>query len=352
MRLLIVRLSALGDVVHTLPLAAALRRAFPDAVIDWVVDERSADLLALVPVVDRVVVLRSRSRPRLRAFTECRRALRGRAYDVALDAQGLGKSAIVARMSGATRVVGLATPFLRERWARWLYTERADPGRPRHVVDRNLGLLAALGVEPESWSFPLEVRPSEAPARTRARLARGMDGGRFALLNPNAAWASKCWSPERFGAVAAWLRRVHRLPSAVLWGPGDEARAATVAAASGGAAMVAPPTGLPDLVALARAAALMVSGDTGPLHVAAAVGTPVVGIYGPSDPARNGPWSPEDEVVSRFAACRCRPAPDGAGADGRMVRVCRSAVRCLDDIPVGDVTSAIDRRLRSVRPDA
>ena len=363
MRLLIVRLSALGDVVHTLPLAAALRGAFPGAVIDWVVDERSADLLALVPVLDRVVVLRTRSRPAVAALAECRRTLRRRGYDVALDAQGLGKSALVARLSGAARVVGFSTPFLRERWARWLYTERAAPGPPGHVVGRNLGLLAALGVDAPAWSFPLGTPSSDAPARTRARLGLGSAGGgrgsgRFALLNPNAAWASKCWPPERFGAVASWLRRTHHLPSAVLWGPGDAARAEAVAAASDGAAAVAPPTGLPDLVALARAAAVMVSGDTGPLHVAAAVGTPVVGLYGPSNPSRNGPWSPRDVVVSRFAACRCRPArgragdAGDAGDAGRMVRVCRSAARCLDDITVDDVTAAVDRRLRSVSPDA
>ena len=358
MRLLIVRLSALGDVVHTLPLAAALRRAFPGGAIDWVVDERSADLLGLVPVLDRVVVLRTRTRPALPALAECRRTLRRRGYDVALDAQGLGKSALVARISGAARVVGFSPPFLRERWARWLYTERADPGRPRHVVERNLGLLAALGVDPSPWSFPLRTPSSEAPARTRARLGLGagagaaLDGGRFALLNPNAAWASKRWPAERFGAVAAWLRRAHGLPSAVLWGPGDAARAEAVAAASGGAAAVAPPTGLPDLVALSRAAAVMVSGDTGPLHVAAAVGTPVVGLYGPSDPSRNGPWSPRDVVVSRFAACRCRPVRGGAGGSDRMVRACRSAAPCLDDIAVDDVTAAVDRRLRSVPAEA
>ena len=353
MRLLIVRLSALGDVVHALPLAAALRRAFPDGVIDWVVDERSAELLGLVPVLDRVVVLRTRSRPAVRALAECRRSLRRRRYDVALDAQGLGKSAIVARISGATRVVGFTTPFLRERWARWFYTERADPGRPRHVVERNLGLLAALGVGSGGWSFPLAAPPSDVPARTRARLGIGAGSGRFALLNPNAAWASKSWPAERFGAVASWLRRAHRIPSAVLWGPGEEERAEAVAAASDGAAEVAPPSGLRDLVALARAAAVMVSGDTGPLHVAAAVGTPVVGLYGPSDPARNGPWSPDDVVVSRFAACRCRPAHDHRAATaGRMVRACRSAARCLDDISIDDVTSAIDRRLKSVAPDA
>ena len=349
MRLLIVRLSALGDVVHTLPLAAALRRAFPDGVIDWVVDERSADLLSLVPVLDRVVVLRTRSRPALRALAECCRTLRGRSYDVALDAQGLGKSSLVARCSGAARVVGLETPFLRERWARWLYTERADPGRPTHVVERNLGLLAPLGVDSGAWAFPLQSPPSDAPARTRARLGLGVAGGRFALLNPCSAWASKCWPAERFGAVASWLRRAHWLPSAVLWGPGEEERAEAVAAASDGAAEVAPPARLRDLVALTRAAAVLVSGDTGPLHVAAAVGTPVVGLYGPSDPARNGPWSPDDVVVSRFAACRCRPAHDrGARTAGRMVRTCRSAARCLDEISVDDVTAAVDRRLRSV----
>ena len=343
MRVLIVRLSSLGDVVHTIPVAAALRRQCPDATIDWVVDERNADLLTMVPVIDRRIVLRSRSRSTWNAWATLRRELRGVAYDVALDVQGLGKSALVARLSGARRVVGFTTPFLREPWARWLYTERSDPGQPRHVVDRNLGILRAVGVDAGEWTFPLEPRPSSAPDEAR-RLA-GSTADRFVLLNPNTAWPNKCWPPDRFGAVAAHLRRAHDLPSVVLWGPGDESRAEAVVAASEGAATLAPRTNLFDLVALLGAGSLMVSGDTGPLHIAAALGTPVVGIYGPSDPARNGPWSPDDVVVSNFAECRCHQERDRTGQVGRMVRVCQEDTWCLDHATVGQVASAVDQRL-------
>lgn len=338
MRVLIVRLGALGDVVHTVPLAAALRRRFPDAAVDWVVDERYAPLLRTVPGLDRLVALPRRGRPAAAGWRALRRSLRAVRYDVALDAQGLGKSALVARLSGARRVVGFAAPFLRERWARWFYTETVDPGRPRHVVDRNLGLLGALGVDDRGWSFPL---------RLPAQPADGAPRGRFAVLNPNAAWPTKRWPPERYGAVAEHLRRAHGLPCVVIWGPEDEARAAAVVAASGGAAAPAPPTGLVELASLLRAAALLVSGDTGPLHLAAALGTPVVGLYGPSDPARNGPWSPEDEVVSAFPDCGCAARRAAGGRAVPMVRRCRAAAPCLRALAAERVCAAVDRRLES-----
>ncbi len=346
MRVLIVRLSSLGDVVHTLPVAAALRRAFPDAAIDWVVDERNAGLLALVPVLDQVVVLRTRSQSALGAVIDCRRTLRRRAYDVALDVQGLGKSALVARLSGAPRVVGFTTPFLRERWSRVFHSEAADPGHLTHVVDRNLGLLTALGIDDARWEFPLEPRSSDSTPSVERLLDSG--DGRFALINPNTAWSNKCWPPERFGAVAARVRRAHGLRSVVLWGPGDEPRADAVVAASDGAATIAPQTDLADLVALLQAATVVVSGDTGPLHLAAAVGTPVVGIYGPSNPARNGPWSPHDVVVSRFTSCVCHQERDRTGPAGRMVRHCEASTWCLDDISADEVCGAVDRRIESL----
>ena len=344
MRLLIVRLSSLGDVIHTIPVAAALRREFPDAGIDWVVDERNAEILELVPSIDRRIVLRSRTASLLGRVTEVRRALRAARYDVALDAQGLLKSALIAHLSRAERIIGFTPPYLREAWVRRFYTEMADPGDTTHVVDRNLGLLTPLGVTGRAWEFPLESRASSAPVETRRILGIG-EASRFALVNPNTAWPNKCWPPERFGAVAAWLRTQHGLRSAVLWGPGDEARARAVAVASDGAAAVAPRTNLVDLVALVRAATVMVSGDTGPLHVAAAVGTPVVGIYGPSNPARNGPWSADDQIVSRFGQCGCHRERDRVGPTGRMVRRCQQHEWCLGGVSVAEVVAAVDRRL-------
>ncbi len=350
MRLLIVRLGAVGDIIHTLPVAAALRRRFPDAAIDWAVDERYAELLDLAPVVDRPIVLASRSRPPVAAWLAFRRELRLGAYDIALDLQGLGKSAAAVWLSGAARRVGFAPPFLRERWARWGYDETIHAGNPRHVIDRNLGILAAVGEkEPDgvAWEFPLEVPPSPLADELRARL--DPPSGRYAVLNPNAAWPTKRWPPERFGAIATHLRDAHGLPSIVVWGPGDGESAGAAVEASGGAAILAPETSLAELAALLQDAALVVSGDTGPLHLAAALGVPVVGLYGPSDPARNGPWAEADVVVA--TECDCYRQRARTGPEGRMARHCTAPSWCLDRLEVAQVCSGIDRRLEQGRPE-
>lgn len=340
MRILVVRLSALGDMVHALPAVAALRRAFPAARIDWLVDERYRELVELVPVVDHRITL-----PRVHRVSGAPRvvrALRAARYDVALDLQGLLKSGLLARGSGARRVIGFDRAHRRERAAGWLYTETPPLGAPVHVIERNLALAASLDAPPRPFEFPLADRPSDAVGRTRAVL--GIDRGRpFVLVSPGAAWRSKRWAPERFGTLAQRLRAARGLRTAVLWGPGERALAERVAAASAGAAAPAPATSVADLVALARAAALVVAGDTGPLHVAAAVGAPVVGIYGPSDPRRNGPWSPRDVVVSRCHQCRCRQ--DRAGTTGVVVRRCAQAQPCIASIAVDEVAQAAAGRL-------
>jgi ADP-heptose:LPS heptosyltransferase len=161
-----------------------------------------------------------------------------------------------------------------------------------------------------------------------------LSGGGYSLINPGAAWPNKRWPAERFGAVAAALKQRHGLASVVSWGPGEQSLARDVAAASAGAAAPAPPTAIGDFLAIARDAALAVSGDTGPLHLDAAVGTPIVALFGPTDPSRNGPWSPDDVSFSRFADCVCH-----------YERRCRRARPCIEDISVEDVLGAIDRRL-------
>ncbi len=330
--ILIVRLGALGDIVHAVPVAAALRERFPAARIDWVVDERYQEVLRLVPVVDRRIVLRSRSMPVWRRVVELRRALAGGTYDVAVDAQGLLKSAVVARSSGAPRVLGFPPPHLREPLARFLYTETCDPGDAAHVIEKNLTLAGRLGARTADRRFPMEV-PASAALDAVRRFPR-VGGGPFAVINPGAAWPNKRWAPARLARVAEWLWGERRLPSLVTWGPGDETTAAAVVDGSNGAALLAPPTRVSDLAAIMGAAAVVVSGDTGPVHLAAAVGTPVVGLYGPTDARRNGPWAPQDVAVSRFADCRCR-----------YRRRCRAARRCLDDITVAEVTAALALRL-------
>lgn len=332
-RVLLVRLGALGDIVHALPVAAALRRAFPGARIDWLVSDAHRALLDLVPVLDRRVVVADRGgRGRAVAFVSAIRELRQGRYDVAVDVQGLLKSAVLARASGATRVIGFAPEYLRERAASTFYTETVGPPGV-HVVQLNLGLLRPLGVQAGGPECPPEF-PIARVDTPVAEDVRERTRHRYAILNPGAAWPNKRWLPDRFGAVALVLRERHGLAPVVLWGPGEEALAAEVVAASGGAAWLLPSTSIADVVALARGAALMVSGDTGPMHVAAAVGTPIVGIFGPTRPARNGPWSADDVTVSRDESCECH-----------HLRSCRRASMCLNDIVADDVVSAVDRRL-------
>ena len=331
-RFLIVRLGALGDIVHAIPVAAALRRVHPQARIDWLVGERMREILDLVPVIDRRLAL-----PDGVALLEPIRELRRARYDVAIDVQGLLKSAVLARASGARRVIGFSRSYVRETLARLFYTEAHDPGRGglldrgevRHIVEINLGLLERLGISGGQPEFPIEHVDSQV-----ARVVQEQTEGRYALLNPGAAWPNKRWPPDRLGAIAAMLRDRFDLRSVVLWGPGEEALAARVAAESRGSAVVSPKTSIADLVALTRGARLMVSGDTGPMHIASAVGTPLVGLFGPTRPERNGPISRADISVSRSDVCECH-----------HLRRCRRERMCLLDIDVSEVAAAIERRV-------
>ena len=265
------------------------------------------------------------------------RELRRARYDVAVDLQGLLKSALLARASGAARVVGFAARYLREPLARPFYTDAFDPGRggiydpreTRHVVQINLGLLETIGLRTAAPEFPIEPVASDV-----ARQIADRTGGRYVLLNAGAAWPNKRWPAARFGAVAAALRDRHALACVATWGPGERPIAEEIVATSNGAAVLSPPTSIADLIALSRGAALMISGDTGPTHIATALGTPVVGIFGPTRPSRNGPWAPGDVSVSRDAICECH-----------HLRRCRRATMCVMDIEVDEVLSAVQRRL-------
>jgi heptosyltransferase I len=333
---LIVRLGALGDIVHALPLASALRAWRPEARIDWLVDVRHRAILDHVDGLSSIVAVDTR---RLRGSTGLVAAilrLRAARYDLAIDAQGLVKSAALARLAGARRVLGFAPAHLREPLARWAYHDRVEPRGP-HVVDKALALAAAAGAPAGPPAFALRPPASDIVARVRSSLGIGSTQP-FTLLNPGAAWPNKRWPAERFGALAREIRRRHGWRSIVAHGPGEDSLAASVVSAASGpdgrAAELAPSTGLGDLLALLAGASLVVSGDTGPLHLAAALGRPVVGLYGPTDPARNGPWSADDVTVSRVAVCRCAHQ-----------RRCRAARWCLEDVSVEEVAAAVDRRL-------
>jgi lipopolysaccharide heptosyltransferase I len=327
-RFLIIRLGSLGDVIHGIPVAAALRERYPAARIDWLVDPRYVDLLGMVKGLNAAIPVDPRRRPL--AMLSTLAGLRRVRYTAAIDLQGLLKSAVLARLAGGWQTIGFPRPDLRESSAALFYTDRTDPGGRRHVIYRNLALLAPLGIRQPQTSFPLALRDSDAPDEARNRVG----ASNYALLNPGAAWPNKRWPAERFGAMAAAMRKANGLRSLVLWGPGEEKLAAAVADASEGAAVVSAPTTIVDLFSLAAHASLLVSGDTGPLHIASAVGTPVVALFGPTYADRNGPWWSDDIVVSRTDRCNCL-----------YKRKCRTKSPCVEDIGVDEVLEAVRTRL-------
>ncbi|HQZ39038.1 MAG TPA: glycosyltransferase family 9 protein [Vicinamibacterales bacterium] len=354
-RILIVRLSALGDIVHALPVLAALRRQDPAVRVDWLVEQAYAPVLGLVEGVHRRVIVRAaapargsgpgREPPQGGAgghaadvrfggglgYLRAAAFLRRQHYDAALDLQGLIKSAVWARLSGARRVIGFARSHLREPQAAWLYGETVVPPASPHVIQKNLSLATYLGASAAPVELPIAAPTDGAVART---IEAAIGPARYAVLNPGAAWPNKRWPPKRFGALAASLLHRHGLVSFVTWGPAERALAETIVSESNGAARLAPPTGIADLAALMGRAALVVSGDTGPLHIAAAMGAPIVGLYGPTWPERNGPWHPDDEVISRAERCQCHHK-----------RQCLIGAPCINDISLGEVEEAVDRRL-------
>ncbi|MGB8595779.1 MAG: glycosyltransferase family 9 protein [Candidatus Sulfotelmatobacter sp.] len=313
-RLLIVRLSAMGDVIQTLPAVHALREAFPQAFIGWLIEERWAELLcaprsprrgarsSLRPLVDEVHTVSLKawgkslvSIPTLQRVATIWNDVRDAGYDAALDLQGAMRSAVLARWSGAGVIYGAAEP--RETPASLWYTRKVVV-QGRHVIEQNLSVAAALiersmGLSPPDISCDLP-RDLKAEADISERLAEhGI--GNFAILNPGAGWGAKRWPAERYGEVAHRLAE-QGLRSILNYGPGEEELVGSARAASGGTAQ-AMSCSITELIALTRRARLFIGGDTGPLHLAAALRVPVVAIYGPTDPARNGPYGTRSIVL-------------------------------------------------------
>jgi heptosyltransferase-1 len=187
------------------------------------------------------------------------------------------------------------------------------------------------GADPEAIEVPLEP---QASAVTTAAIDAAGGRRKFIVINPGAAWPNKRWPAEKFGELAASLRARVGLPSVITWGPSERELADAVATSSSGAATLAPETSVSDLAVLMREAALVVSGDTGPLHIAAAMGTPLVGLYGPTWPERNGPWDPNDKVISRANVCVCHHK-----------RQCLRGAPCINEITVDEVVAASEQRL-------
>lgn len=312
-RVLVVRLSAIGDVVNTLPLVTLLRRGLPDAFLGFVVEDRARDLIVGHPLLDRVHVFpRRRWRALLRSVRpsdwrtlarevrDYRAELRAGGWDVVLDAQSNLKGAAHARASGAPRRVGFARGHDYEM-THLLATETVVPPADRpHRVDKFASLAAVLGVESAAREYVLPVDPA-ARARVDAWLAeQGIASRRFVVLHPGTSdhGAEKRWPAASFAALARTIGTRLALPVLVTWGPGEQELATQVCGGAGGAARLAPQTAsLLELAELLRHAAVFVSADTGPMHLAVAAGATCVALFGPKDPAVYGPYGTRHVVL-------------------------------------------------------
>lgn len=284
-RLLVVRLSALGDVVHTIPAVVSLREGLPGTSIAWVVETPYRELVELVADVQPIPVrVRGWSRRPVASRGAVREALRAmRGPDVAVDFQGLIKSAMLSRLSGAPVRFGFDGNAIRERPALLFSNRQVAVDPTAHIVEQNLQLARAVGGTAEAVAPRWEAFPADPEGKLAAWR------GRIVFL-PGAGRPEKVWPAQRFGELSRRLRQ----PGVVAWGPGEEELAASTGVP------LAPPTSLRELAFLLAHASLVIGGDTGPLHLAAALGTPVIGLYGPTDPGRNGPWGQLDHCIDHY----------------------------------------------------
>ncbi len=280
-RILIVRLSAIGDVIHGAPVLCALRDSLPEAFLGWIVEGRAADVLEGHPALDALVRVPRGWLKSPREIWRVQRRLHELQFDTTIDLQCLTKSAIAAWLSRARRRIGKGGSDGREL-SRWFHTELVPCGG-LHVIEHYLDLLKPLGINSPQVHFDLLERDVDCRMADDFLHSSGLPRGGFVLMNPGAGWPSKIWPAERYGELARRLAKVHGLASVAVWGvPSERPLAERIVATSGHHARLAPPTSMTELAALCRRAALFVGSDTGPMHLAVAVGAPTISLHGPS----------------------------------------------------------------------
>jgi heptosyltransferase I len=289
---LVVRLGSLGDIVHTFPAVAGLRKSFPSAEIIWLTHPRWVELVVSSCLATEVWPVDSRDLFSLRSSVA---KIRGRVWDAAIDYQGLWKSAFLPFLGYVKRRIGFSATTIREYGVPVLYTDRVAT-RAAHIAEQNGELTLRAGASKAVGQVALRVADTDVQIVRSNLEKQGVN--RYVVLSPGGGWRSKCWPAERFGTLCQGILAELGLRCVINYGPEEEGLAAAVQAASGDAQPLVYDGELGQLMALLRGAACIVGGDTGPLHLAVALGTPAVALFGPTDPARNGPY-PLGEIVLR-----------------------------------------------------
>ena len=345
-RILITRLSHIGDCVLTLPMVNRIKDCFPESSISWAIESPTHKLLANHPAIDDFLVIPKSWMKSVANWRSLRRQLQQRAFDVVIDPQGITKSAMLGWLSGAPVRIGANGKWGREL-SPWLNNRLLEP-KQTHLADRSVELLSALADALDvKWStksqhalrYDFPVPPSAVESVDEMMVRESLI--EFAVINPGASWPSKRWSNERFGSVGSWLYRHHGLRSVITWaGEEEHQMALEIERFDPAAFSIAPATDLPQLAATLRCAKLFIGCDTGPLHIAAAVGTPCVGLYGTTQARDSGAWP--------FA----EPTPHVAVQKWHQSGSCRkrrsAANYAMMDIVADDVFSACEKVLNGL----
>ncbi len=341
-RFLIVRLGAIGDVVHTLPLASAIKDARPDSHITWVVEPVPGEVLLENPDIDEILTIDTRvwrKNVLTGGFSALRHdllAVRNAGADVAVDAQGLIKSGFVAWASGAPVRVGFEHRFCREGMNVLFTTHHVQPPEsPHHVVEKNLSFMESLGLPAppkHEYRFPLHETKEEREWAEKYLENVGMHrDAALLVIHPGGGWVTKRWDTARFAQLADYWHESGLGNVLLIWGPGDEKMVEEVTAATRTRPHVTPATSVREMMALIRRGSFFVGGDSGPLHIAAALGVRCLAIMGPTKPVRNGPWGEGNSVLHHRLACSdcyARKCPD---------------IECLDRVRIEDAMDALNR---------
>lgn len=340
-KFLIVKLSSLGDVVHTLPVSRTLRENYPHAFIAWVVEERVQDVLRGNPDVDELIVVRTkywRRRWNLETFREIGaifRRIRGLSFDYVFDFQGLLKSGVIAFLSGAPNRIGFHRRDCRE-FLNTLFINRKAPyiGKKTHVVDKNLFLLKAVGIQRFHKQFPINIPPHDVIENffeDNPELSQNP----IVAINPGVGFKTKQWKLRRFAELADRIAGELECHILFTWGPGEKEKIDFIGSQMTQRFWVAPPTTVAQSATLYRRLQLFVGCDTGPLHLCAALGIPTVSLFGPTDPARNGPFGNGHQVVYNTLPCSfC------------YKRKCPTHNECMEEIQVESVFAPVKKIIR------
>ncbi len=342
-KILIIKLSSLGDIVHSLPFLRSLRRNFPQSHIAWVVEEKCQDLLKGREDIDELIVIRTKQwRKRwnlntLQELTRFFRRIRSASYDVVIDLQGLIKSGVISWLSGAPNRIGFPSLDCREKPNAWFNNIKGDSEQEPHIIDKNLSLLKTLKVEVDR-AFPPTPIPSEADFYIDHYLESEPDllAKPVIALNPGAGFETKRWNPDCFAGLGDRVHEELGWHTLLTWGPGEKDLVDAIAHKMKAPSWIAPPTDIVQSMALFQRIQLFVGCDTGPLHLCSLLGIPTVSLWGPIDPKRNAPVGPEHQVIVKLQSCSfC------------FKRKCPTQNECMTEISVDEVFTAVEANINS-----